>query len=70
MESTGPQRRLILPLGKYRVVERHGNTIKIELSGPYSMMVIVPDCADVRAGDILTFYTEVLYADPRPTSIQ
>lgn len=53
--------RLVLVLGKFRVTERENLQIKIALGGSTTMTVTLPDRADVKAGDILTFYTEVLY---------
>jgi hypothetical protein len=72
MESVeNGQFRLKLALGKFRVIERNGRTMKVALGGSTTMTFILPDDnADVREGDILTFYTEVLYAPPKPTSIQ
>ena len=70
MEPTKAQVRLILVLGKFRVTERQHNLMKIALGGSTTMTVTLPDGADVREGDILTLYTEVLYANPQSTSIQ
>lgn len=58
------QFRLILNLGKYRVIERQDQVIKIALGGSTTMQATLPANADVQAGDILTFYTEVLYKPP------
>jgi hypothetical protein len=62
------QLRFILPLAKVPVTERRGNYMLIRLSGPsgepYSMLCMLPDSADVRVGDILTLYTEVLRKSP------
>lgn len=62
--------RLVLVLGKFRVTERTETTMKIALGGSTTMTVTLPPQADVKEGDILTFYTEVLYANSRSTSIQ
>ena len=63
--------RLVLVLGKFRVTERENMKLKIALGGSTTMTVHnLPPNADVKAGDILTFYTEVLYAEPKPTSVQ
>ena len=63
--------RLVLVLGKFRVIERRENLMKIALGGSTTMTCTLPEHADVREGDILTFYTEVLYdANPGSTSIQ
>lgn len=75
MEPTKTKIRIVLPLGKFRVVERRNNSMLIKLPGtyagePFFMLCTLPDNADVRVGDLLTFYTEVFYAKPEPTSIQ
>jgi hypothetical protein len=71
MEPTDPKRvRLVLVLGKFRVIEREQDSMKIALGGSTTMTVTLPDNVDVQAGDILTLYTEVLYANPGSTSIQ
>lgn len=62
--------RLVLVLGKFRVIERQNNQMKIALGGSTTMTCILPEGADVRSGDILTFYTEVLYAAPQQTLVQ
>ena len=57
------QFRLILNLGKYRVQERYGNTIKISLGGTTTITIKSPilGSSNVMAGDILTLYTEIPY---------
>lgn len=55
--------RLQLNLGKYTVTKVEGKTITVFMGGTTTMQFIVPDHADVRLGDILTFYTEVLTKD-------
>ena len=75
MESAQKQVRLRLVLGKYRVlkVERHpyGFQIAIDLLQGIKMVVELPASADVREGDILSLYTEVLTNAPsQPTPIQ
>lgn len=62
--------RLTLVLGKFRVTERQNNLMKVALGGSTTMTCILPEGADVREGDLLTFYTEVLYAHPGGTPIQ
>ena len=62
--------RLILNLGKYRVMERQNLQIKIALGGSTTMTVTLPPQADVKEGDILTLYTEVLYAEPSQPPVQ
>ena len=62
--------RLVLVLGKFRVLERENNLMKLALGGSTTMTVTLPEYADVRAGDLLTLYTEVLYAKPSQPSVQ
>jgi hypothetical protein len=62
--------RLLLVLGKFRVIERQHNLMKVALGGSTTMTVTLPEDADVHEGDILTLYTEVPYADPRSTPVQ
>lgn len=65
------QLRLRVILGKYRVIERSGPILKVALGGSTTMTWYdTPDVADVRAGDWITLYTEVYYAQPQPTSVQ
>ena len=53
--------RIVLVLGKFRVMERNESTMKIALGGSTTMTVNIPwEYADIRAGDLLTLYTEVL----------
>jgi hypothetical protein len=68
--------RQVLILGKYAVKgvsRRFGKlTFALDLGGP-TMEIKLPGDADVREGDLLTIYTEVLGADTphnrrRPTS--
>lgn len=64
--------RLVLKLGKFQVVSRSEFELKINIGNSVTMIVndpILPRL-DVRAGDILTFYTEVPLADPKPTPIE
>jgi hypothetical protein len=58
--------RMILALGKYRVVERREAQMKLALGGSTTMTIPLPPYADVREGDLLTLYTEVLF-NPPPT---
>lgn len=61
---TEKQFRLRLVLGKYRVVNiEAGNVAVIQLGGTTQMRVPIPERADIRLGDILTLYTEVLTKD-------
>ena len=72
MESTQDrQLRLRMILGKYRVTERSGPILKVALGGSTIMTWFdTPDVADVKAGDWITLYTGVYYANPQPTSVQ
>lgn len=65
-EELSKRFRLILNLGKYRVSERFGNTIKITLGGSTTITINNPVLArsDVTAGDTLTLYTEIPYSNP------
>jgi hypothetical protein len=62
--------RLVLVLGKFRVLERENLQMKVALGGSTTMTISLPPQADVKAGDLLTFYTEVLYAKPIQAPIQ
>lgn len=70
MEPVENPLRLRLVLGKYRVLERTGDVIKLALGGSTTMTVHLPPNADVRSGDLLTLYTEVFYALPSQPPIQ
>lgn len=54
------QRRLVLVIGKFPVVKLIGRTMTLKLGGTTEMTISLPDMADVRNGDLLTLYTEVL----------
>lgn len=58
------QMRMILVLGKYRVSQKSEGTIKVELGGSTTMTFGLPEICDVREGDLLTLYTEVLMKAP------
>jgi hypothetical protein len=58
------QRRLVLVLGKFRVVKLMDRKMTIKLGGTTEMTVDLPAMADVRDGDLLTLYTEVLLKGP------
>ena len=62
--------RMVLVLGKFRVSERTEAAMKVELGGSTTMTVTLPPHADVKAGDLLTLYTEVLYAQPEQPPVQ
>jgi hypothetical protein len=76
MESVDPERmRMKLALGKFRVIRitkaAVGFDFILELPNSVYMTINVPTYADVREGDLLTLYTEVLtHANPEPPSIQ
>lgn len=65
------QLRAILPLLKGRIVDRGPNSFKLAIGGSTTITV---DCNmamyDIRDGDILTLYTEVMLAQPISTSVQ
>lgn len=67
MESARPSMRAILPLGKFRVVEKGSTYIKIALGGSTTMTINLNHMHlyDIREGDLLTYYTEVLLAQPQ-----
>lgn len=52
--------RIVLVLGKFTVTERTELAMKVALGGSTTMTVPVKPFMDVKAGDILTLYTEVL----------
>lgn len=60
------QMRMVLVLGKYRVSQieqnqlKSGYMMKVELGGSTTMTIPIPNTCDVRVGDLLTLYTEVL----------
>ncbi len=58
--------RAILPLGKFRVVERGPNHIKVSMGGSTTMTIQLNHMHlyDIKDGDLLTYYTEVLLAQP------
>lgn len=57
-----------LALGKYlvtRVVKHHlGFEMVIDLGNSIKLTCVVPPSSDVREGDVLTLYTEVLVKEP------
>jgi hypothetical protein len=66
--ASNRQLRARLILGKFRVVERTELTMKVALGGSTTMTVSVEPFMDVKAGDILTLYTEVLLAPQSSTN--
>ena len=65
------QLRAILPLLKGRIVDRGPDYFKIAIGGSTTITI---NCNmsvyDIRDGDILTLYTEVMLAQPSQSSIQ
>ena len=59
--------RARLVLGKFRVVERGTDYIKIFLGGSTTMTINLPHMHlyDIKDGDLLTYYTEILLAPPQ-----
>ena len=71
MEPSKGAMRMVLQLGKFRVVSKNDTTFKLALGGSTTMTISLPALADVREGDILTLYTEVLLnANVSATPIQ
>jgi hypothetical protein len=71
MESPKAQVRAILPLGKGRVVDRGPGHFKIAIGGSTTITITMPmDHYDIRDGDLLSLYTEVLLAQPSQPPIQ
>lgn len=61
------QLRAVLVLGKYRVIERQADGFRLSMGGTTEMTVKFTDTQlhyDVRAGDLLTLYTEVFLNPP------
>lgn len=54
--------RVKLVLGKFRVISRTELEMKVALGGSTTMTVGLEPFMDVKAGDLITIYTEVLYA--------
>ncbi len=67
MEPTQKQMRAILPLGKFRVIERGSDYIKVQMGGSTTMTIQLNHMHlyDIKDGDLLTYYTEVLLAPPQ-----
>jgi hypothetical protein len=61
------QTRVILPLMKARVVDRTTTGFKLSIGGSTTITVSVANVSalDIRDGDLLTLYTEVLLARPQ-----
>lgn len=74
MEPADTPIRYKLIIGKYPVVqiEREADGLACALQFPAGIKFVfkgIPPMADLREGDLLTLYTEVLLAKPNPTSI-
>ena len=67
MESTQKQMRAVLTLLKGRVIDRGDFGFKIAIGGSTTITVNLnhPHLYDIRDGDMLTLYTEVLLAKPQ-----
>jgi len=58
--------RAILSLGKGRVVDRGPNFFKLAIGGSTTITISINmDLYDIRDGDLLTLYTEVLIKPPQ-----
>lgn len=69
---TEPKRpRIIFPLLKARVIDRGPTSFKLAIGGSTTITI---DCQmslyDIRDGDLLTLYTEVLLAQPSKPPVQ
>ena len=66
MEPPKAAMRAILPLLKGRIVDRGPDYFKIAIGGSTTITVRPGNMSayDIRDGDLLTLYTEVLYAKP------
>lgn len=64
--------RIIWPLMKARVVSYEAFECKIAIGGSTTIAIAVPQMQlyDIKVGDLLTIYTEVLLAKPSQTSVQ
>lgn len=66
MSDNQKQVRVILPLGKARIVDRGPTYFKMAIGGSTTITV---DCNmsafDIRDGDLLSLYTEVLLANAK-----
>ncbi len=61
--------RAILPLGKARIIDRGPTSFKMFIGGSTTITVECNmDLYDIRDGDLLTLYTEVMLAPAKGTS--
>lgn len=67
MEPTTKPMRAILPLLKGRVIDRGDFGFKIAIGGSTTITVNLPypHLYDIKDGDLLPIYTEVLLAKPQ-----
>ncbi len=71
MESLERKMRAVFPLLKARVIDRSATGFKIAIGGSTTITIACDmERYDIRDGDLLTLYTEVLLAQPKPTSIE
>jgi hypothetical protein len=70
MESAQSSLRARLILGKFRVLERSEAEMKVALGGSTTMTVRLEPFMDVKAGDLITLYTEVFLAKPSQSSVE
>lgn len=70
MESVEAKIRCVLVLGKFRVTERTEGQMKVALGGLTTLSVSLEPFMDVKAGDLITLYTEVYLAQPSQPSVQ
>ena len=74
MESPEKSLRYRIILGKFPVTKVDkgltGCRMVVKLPGSVSLTADMPVNADVKIGDLLTFYTEVLRAEPSQPPIQ
>ncbi len=62
--------RAILPLDKARVIDRGSDYFKLAIGGSTTITITLNmDLYDIRDGDLLTLYTEVMLAKPRSTPV-
>lgn len=64
------QLRARLVLGKFRVIERQHDRFRLSLGGTTEVTVMLTDKQinyDLRAGDLLTLYTEIFIKPPGVT---
>lgn len=62
MPDNGLRQRWVL--GKFYVVAIERGVARISLGGTTEMRIPIPPRADLRVGDLLTYYTEVPLAIP------